>query len=264
MSYTNYNYEYRRNKISEPSQLLAASDIFHPTSDQKYMLGCIFDCNDGRRFRYCEDGGSGMSKATMAQGSAKVDNWMLQVNSSGDDAVVKDTHIKVTLTSTRCYKDDFAEGFFIVADTATPLGDMYKIKSNDETGSGLTPILQIADAGGIREAIPKTALLTIVKSKYKDTLVMPAGAATAIPVGIPLVDITSDYFYWGQTRGYAPLLIDNSDNIVAGDQIGETTSSNVAGGGGIHAVTYPIWGVCVVENTSAQSDQPIIIDLQLE
>ena len=265
MSYTNLNYDYRRNRIIEPSQLYAGSDIFHPTADQKYMLGCILELANGDRFRYQEDDGTGRSKATMGQSSLPVSNWTEVANASGIAAVAGDTKLKVTLTTTRCYTDDFAEGWVIVMDTATPLGDMYLIKSNDVTGAGLTPILQIADAGGIREAIPITAELTICKNKFKDTTVVPKAAGSSCPTGVPLVDVTASYFFWAKTRGYAPLLVDG-DDVVAGDPVGDTATAAVNGACGVITACESacIWGICAVENTSGETDQPAIIDLQLE
>ena len=78
-----------------------------------------------------------------------------------------------------------------------------------------------------------------------------------------MVDITASYFGWVQTRGLCPLLID-TENVVVGDQVGEPDDTNVAGGAGIHAVTFPIYGTLVSENTSGQTDQPGIVDLSIE
>jgi len=250
-----------------PAQLLAGSDIFHPTADQKYMLGCILEMDNGDRFRYQEDSGSGRSKATMGQSAVSVANWTEVANASGTAAVAGDTQLKVTLTTTACAVDDFRDGWVVCMDvTAAILGDMYLIKSNDAGGSGLTPTLQIADAGGIRTAIPITAELTICKNKYKDTIVVPAADQSAPATGVPLVDVTASYFFWAKTRGYAPLLVDTA-NIVPGNPIGnDVSNTNDAGSVGLVANdgTDPVWGICVVENTSGQRDQPCIIDLMLE
>lgn len=267
MSFSNLNFDHRRERIIEPAQLLAAYDLFHPTADQKYMLGCIYEQANGDRWRYCEDSGSGQSKATMVQASAPVANWTEVANASGTAAVAGDTELKVTLTTTACAIDDFREGFVVCMDvTAAVLGDMYLIKSNDAGGSGLTPTLQIADAGGIRTAIPITCELTVCKNKYKDVIVVPAATGSNTAIGVPFVDVTASYFFWAKTRGYAPLLIDTA-NLIAGEPVGnDVTNTNDAGSGGLTSGddTDPIWGICVVEQTSGQRDQPCIIDLKLE
>ncbi len=59
------------------------------------------------------------------------------------------------------------------------------------------------------------------------------------------------------------MLID-TDNVVVGDQVGEPDDTNVAGGAGIHAVTFPIYGRVMSENTTGETDQPAIVDLTIE
>lgn len=268
MSYTNYNYTYRRNRILEPAQLLAASDIFHPTSDQRYMLGCILDLNDGRRFRYCENAGVALIKAGMVQSSVPIATWTEMTNSSGVASVaVGATEIKVTITTTACAVDDFADGWLNVVDDtpAASLGDLYSIKSNDAGGSGLTPTLQITDAGGLRGIITTSTALTVLKNKYKDVVIVPAGTATAPVVGVTSVIVAIDYFFWAQTRGPASILVDN-DTVVVGDPVSEATTTGVDGACGLRsdALTEPNWGTVMVLGTAGQTDQPAIVDLMLE
>ena len=240
MSYTNYNYKYRRNRISEPSQLLAANDLFAQTVDQKYMLGCIFDLNDGRRFRYQEAGGT-LLKAQVCQSAGPTDDWAEMANSSGDAGVVGDTSLKITV-STAVTVDQFADGWLMVQDvTGAALGDLYLIKGNDAGGSGLTPTIQFADRGGLRIATTTSTEFTLTLNKYKDVVIVPAAAATGAPTGVPLIDVTDNYFFWGQTRGIAALIVD-TDTVIEGDQIGEPATTNVDGGAGIHTATFPIYG----------------------
>ena len=98
---------------------------------------------------------------------------------------------------------------------------------------------------------------------YKDVIVIPAAAATAAVAGVPLVDIPIDYYGWLQRRGPCPLIID-ADNVVVGDQVGETATAGADGGGGIHAATYPIWGTVIGEPTAGQTTDPALVDLCLE
>ncbi len=262
MSYTNYNHTFRRNRISEPSQLLAVANIFTPTIDQKLMLGCILDLNDGRRFRYIGDSGSGLSKAQMCQSSVPIAGNTEVTNTNGTAAVAGDTSIVIGTTTTVA-ADALVDGFLLCVDvTAAILGDMYLIKSNT---AGTTPRLQIADAGGIRTAIATATELTIIKNKYRDVLTVPAAAATAVRVGVPLVDFTASYFGWVQTRGYCPVLVD-ANTLIVGNPAGETTTAGVAGGVGVVADdgTDPVWGIVIVKSTNGQTDQPAIIDLTLE
>ncbi len=262
MSYNNLNHKFRRNSFHEPTQLVSDADLFTPTADQKHMLGAIFDLNDGRRFRYVEDGGSGLSKATMCQSSVPIGGNTEVVNTNGVEAVAGAQSLTIGTTTTVA-ADALVDGYLLCVDvTAAILGDMYLIKSNT---AGTEPVLQISDQGGIRTTIPVTAELTIIKNKYRDVITVPAAAATAVRVGVSLVDFTADFFGWVQTLGYAPMIVD-ANTLIVGNPAGETTTAGVAGGVGVVAQdgTDPVWGIVVVKSTNGQTDQPAIIDLMLE
>lgn len=272
MNYSNYNYSKgRRNRIIGPSQLLAASNIFTPTSDQKYALGCELDLNDGtgRWFRYCENGGTELAKALMGQSEAPTSNWVEQTNTYGDAGSAEDTSITVNLATTAA-AGDFIDGWVCMTD-ATPavaLGDMYLIKDNDvgvAATTGFTVKLYLSDNGGLRNAITTATQITVIKCAYKDIIVVPAGAPTSIPIGVPLVTVTADYFYWAQFKGPCPLLID-TDNVVVGDLVGEATTGGVDGCAGLigDATDEPTWGIVMSEPTTAQTDQPAIVNLHLQ
>ncbi len=247
--------------------LLADRDVFHPTATKKFPLGAIADSRDGRRWRYIEAAAAECPKAAMVQSSAPVANWLEQVQTDASGFNAVGAKIITVNVDTTVVAHDLIGGWVLIQDvTAAALGDMYLIKDN-KVGlagtSGFDISIEIADTGGIRTATVASTDITIIKNKYKDAIVVPAAAATAVPIGVPLVDITASYFGWVQSRGPCPLLID-TDNVVVGDQVGEPDDTNVAGGAGIHAVTFPIYGTLMSENTSGQTDQPGIVDLSIE
>jgi len=247
--------------------LLSDCDIFTPTADKRFPLGALAESRDGRLFRYVENAAATCPKAAMTQSSAPVANWLEQVQTYGVAGVAGDKTLAANLAATAT-AGDFIDGWLLCQDVTTAvLGDMYLIKDNTtgvaDATSGYDITLHIADAGGLRTAIPITCEITVIKNKYKDVLVIPAAAATNAPVGVPLVDITASYYGWVQTRGPCPLLID-TDTVVVGDQVGEPDDTNVAGGAGIHAVTFPIYGIVLSKPTNTQTDQPAIVDLCIE
>lgn len=269
MSYSNYNYDHRRNRIIEPAQMLAAEDIFHPHSVQKYMLGCILDLNDGRRFRYCEEGGNGISKALMHQSAGVTSGWLEQTNTYGSGGSVGDESVYLNLSTTAA-KDQFANGWMCITDAtpATSLGDFYAIKGNKvgvSVSTNYAVRIYLADQGGLRGAITTSTQITVTLNQYKDTIVVPAGAATGLPIGVPLVDVTTDYFYWSQTRGPCPLIIDN-DTVGPGEVVGEATTTGVNGAAGDRGApaVEAIWGTVMRKPTNGETDQPAIVFLTLE
>lgn len=262
MNYTNYNHKYRRNRIVEPAQLVATANIFTPTVDQKYMLGTILDLNGGRRFRYCKNDSTEIAKAVMVQSSVPIAGNTEEVNTNGTAASAKDQSLTIGVTTTIA-EDALVDGWLNVVDvTAAALGDLYLIKSNT---AGTTPVITLADAGGLRTAIAVTTEITVIKNKYRDVVVVPKAAGTAVPVGVTQVVVTASYYFWAQTRGYASILVD-TDTVIVGNPVGESTTGNVNGGVGVVANdgTDPVWGICVVLGTAGQTDQPAIIDLTLE
>ena len=246
--------------------LLPGVNIFKQTATKKFPLGAIAETRDGRRFRYVRNGGATSPKAAMTQSAAPIANNLEQVQTYGTALVVGDKQVTMNLAATTT-KDQFIDGYLMGQDViAAAIGDLYIIKGNTATISATanyTTIIDIADEGGIRTAAGVTADLTVVKNMYADVIVVPAAAATGVPTGVPMIDLTAAYFGWVQTRGPAALLID-TDTVVVGDQVGEPDDTNVAGGAGIHAVTFPIYGTVLSKPTNTQTDQPAIVNLCIE
>lgn len=261
MSYINYNQTYRRNRLSEPAQLLAANDFFTPTSDQKYMLGCICDLNDGRRFRYCRDGGSGITKARMSQAAAVTAAWNDEAQTSGTAFVIGDT--KVTIGVTTAPTANVWDNGWMLVNNGTGAGEMYCIKEHTLT---TTPTVTIADRGGVRVATTTSSDITIIRNTYNLVVVVPAGAGTNMPTGVPLATVTADYYFWAQTKGPCPMYVDTNGGaapLVVGNMCGEPAAAQDAGTVGVVEAdgTLAIYGWV---RWIAEDLQFAIVDLNLE
>ena len=251
MSYSNYNHTHRRSRISEPSKLLAGSDLFHPTADQRYMLGCIYDLDDGRRFRYCEkDGTTALIAAHVNQACAVTTNWVDEPQTIASGAVaaaVGDKSITL-LVQTAPTAHDWDDGYLTVVN-----GDgernMYVIKSHTLTTN---PVVQIADRGGFRVATAPSGStasdISILKNKFKDVLVAPANP-TNVLVGVNLVAVPVNYFFWAQTRGPCPVECDDTATGVVGDWVMVSTDANLPG-----AITL------IVDNMTAEHPVGVVMD----
>lgn len=236
--------------------------IFSSTVDQKFTLSTKLELEDGRIFRYFKNGAAILYKALMGQAPIKVAGWSEEVQ-TGKAASVGDTSYSA-LVSTAATVDCWAEGWMLAQDvTAAALGDMYKIASN--TAHATAPVVQIADAGGIRTALVAATEITFVPNRRNGVIASVAAANTGMAVGVPLVDVPVSYYGWLQTRGECPLIID-TDAVVVGQPVGETATANVAGGGGIVANdgTLPVWGLVRYIGTTGVTDEPAIVDLTLE
>lgn len=218
----------RRDKITEPAQLFADRDVFHTTATQKYMLGTIFDTHDGRRFRYCYNGGVALTKAHVNQAAAGTANWQNQAQTNGSAWSVGDKTVTVVLAATAT-ANQFRDAYLTVED-GTGEGEMYLIKSNKagtaNATSGYDIVCEIADVGGIRTATATTSEVTVTLNKYSGAIVFPTNP-TGVCIGVNLVTVPINYYFWSQTRGPCPIVADGTDTVVVGDWV--AAGANTAG-----------------------------------
>ncbi len=265
MSYTNYNQAFRRDKFSEPAQSVAASNFFTPTVDQKYMLGCRFDLNDGRSFRYCKDGGSGLTRALMASSAVPIATLEEEVQTAQATAAGSIKFDVLITTSSGIATGDLIDGYMWVNKSPTDgstIGDLYIIKDNKFTTSDTVLNLTIADEGGIRQAISATDEISIVKNRCRDVLTNTADITSA-PIGVPPVDVTASFYFWAQYRGITAMLVDTGDAPVVGAPAGTPTgTASVAGtvGVGANDGTDATWGVYV---SAGAADEVSLVDLMI-
>ena len=179
--------------IPVPSNAVPDSFIFATDTQQKYLLGTILDLPDGRRFRYAQAGGTALAVALMAQSAATQSQWVIQIQ-TGKAGVIGDTDYDALITTGSTFVvNDWDEGYFVVSEGAGELGHMYKIASH--TVHDTAPTITIADPGGLRVAISATSEISIMMNPYKKTIVVPAGAGTMRPIGVPLVAVGINAFY---------------------------------------------------------------------
>jgi hypothetical protein len=231
MAYVNYNNSYgRRNRIVGPAaKLLTGCDIFTPTSTQKFALGCELDLNDatGRKFRYCYAGGTDLSKCYLGASPAQDAQAITSTAQTAYGASAGSTKFDVLLTANNAWSNNsLVDGWLLVSDGGTAMGDFYMIKSNKWTTSDTVMNVELADRDGLRNAIAATDDVILFASKWRGTVVAPTNATGPL-VGVPLVDVTANYYYWAQYRGIAPVFTDDTDTIVAGDAV--MLSTSVAG-----------------------------------
>jgi len=235
--------------------------IYEESSTQKYHLGTKVEYSDGRIFRYARNGGVALSKALMCTSEALYARAVEELQGTyGTSAEVGDQEIDIDVTTGGTWvEDEFGDGFLVV-NKATGIGDIYKILANKINGSDDT-LMRVLLETPIRTALAAASELTFVKSAWREVDVMPT-TAEGTPAGIPLIDVTVNYFCWLQTGGYAPCIVDTSETLVKGGPAGYPDTPNVAGAcGPIATDTDTTWGTAVYIATEAET---AILDLKLE
>ncbi|MCK5610265.1 hypothetical protein KAR91_50800 [Candidatus Pacearchaeota archaeon] len=266
MGYDNYNFSKgRRNRIIGPSQIVASAGIFTPTVDQKYTLGLELDLNDGtgRMFRYCQNSSAATLAKALMNASAALDADAITSTIQANYGVsAGEKKFDVLLTTGNAWSDSaLIDGWLLIGDGGTALGDMYLIKDNKWTTSDTVMNVTISDEGGLRVAIAATDDVVLFQSKYRNTIVNPTTQSGGV-VGVSLADVTASYYYWAQFRGYCPMLVDASDTIVVGEPCGKAGTAGTAGAVGLveNDGTDAVWGTCVYPSTTAEC---AIVDLML-
>lgn len=255
MGNRNYNFDYHRIRLAEPSEMYSDYNIWTPHATQKYMLGTILDFDDGRRFRYAKNGAVALTAAYMNQQPAKTANWFEQAQTGTTVPTAGDHEVKVIIGATDPTKDQWAEGWLLV-NKGTGIGQMLKIKSNPAEND---PTIVLAEP--VKTAWAATSEISILVNQYNGVIVMPT-TATGIPVGVNLTAVTIGYYFWCQTRGPAPVIVDTSETLVIGEPAGYPATPNVAGAcGPIGADTDSFWGNCMHVGAAAE---PAVLDLALE
>ena len=263
MSY-NYSFKHgRRNRIVGPSSIVSAAGIFTPHASQKYTLGLELDLNDatGRWFRYCQNSGTAILAKALVNSSAALDAEAITSTNQAAAPYLHsegDKEFDVLLSTGNGWSDDdLIDGWMLISDGTTAIGDMYMIKSNKWTTSDTVMHIVIADEGGIRNDMVAADDVICFQSKYANTVVSATNPVSGM-VGVSLADVPKSYYYWAQFRGYAPILVDGTDTVVVGDTV--TLSSAVDGT--IHLndalADDVIVGTCV---HSGAVGEPCIVDM---
>jgi len=216
----------------------------------------------GRMFRYCQNSSTAILAKALVNSSAALDAEAITSTNQGATYVhdAGEVTFNILLTTGNDWSDDdLIDGWLLVSDGGTAMGDMYMIKSNEWVTSDTVMKVTIADEGGLRNAITADEDIICFQSKYANTVVSATNPVSGM-VGVSLANVPKSYYYWAQYRGYAPVLSDDADTVVVGDTV--TLSDSVAGTIHINdaATDDVIVGNCV---HSGAVNEPSIVDLML-
>jgi hypothetical protein len=252
---------------SYPDDIIFAGDgepvqsIYEESATQEYRLGTKLVYPDGRIFRYAEAGET-LSKALMTSAQENYAYCDAETQSTyGTSANVGDIEIDIDVTTGGSWpENDFAGGYIVnTSGTATCIGDIYRVVANKIDGSDDTK-MRVQLETPIRVAWDASSVIYMMKNAYKDVEkfpTTPVGTAT----GIPLIDVTSGYFFWAQRGGYAPCIVDDGETLVMGDAVGHPATVADEGACGVVGATDHVWGYVVMV---AGTDAAALIDLTID
>ena len=167
---------------------------------------------DGRKFVLCKAGGTlaaGYSVQAVVNLSASDSLNVAASAAIGDKEVVIDAQ-----TSAEYAVHALKDGYLVGCEIAGDIGTFYKIKDNTVMTNGSEATITLYD--GLTNAfVVDSTEITICANPYLDVII---DANTAQLIGVPLIAVTDEYYFWALCEGYGPA-IDDGSGITAGDYV---------------------------------------------
>lgn len=233
--------------------------IYDQSITKKADLGTLLPFLDGRCFRYAKcNASAGITKGHMAESPTVVANESTITQTGMAAQAIGKSVINVLLTAAIA-ANLYEDGWFTV-ESSTGLGQCFHIKSNKAGGLAVATPCELTLYDPLVVATSATSVISLTKNKYANVVVVPT-TAVGIPIGVPLITVTTGYYFWAQTKGPAALEVDTADVLVIGQPVGYPTTPAVAGAVGIPTITDNIWGVALQVAVAAAY---ALVDLQLE
>jgi hypothetical protein len=237
--------------------------IYEESATQNYKLGTklVFGDGTGRIFRYAKNGGTALVQATMNQ-SAVQESKAVAIAQAGYARSVGETDITMLVTTGSASPENAFAGGLLCMNKVSPavLGDVYAILASKLQSDDTLLDLKL-EWPGIRNAMLATGEVSLTYNPWYASVVHPVTTATARANGVSLIPVTANYFYWSQTGGPAPLIVDNGDTLTIGDPVGIPATSGDAGEAGLRVTVQAEWGQAI---SIATGDEPAVVYLTLD
>lgn len=188
----------------------------------RYPMGVQLVLEDGRKFRFAENGGTLLAINTLCTGAAilTTDQGMTPAAGAVGDQKITFTHGAATTAA-----NFFAEGFALISSD----GNVYKIKSHLALRNATAGDVVNFDAGfALRTAITGSSTLDLLANIYSGVVVAPATTIAQVPIGVAVSAIPATLNAgWLQTRGQCG--VKTSGTLIAGTRVVSALASGAVG-----------------------------------
>jgi hypothetical protein len=191
--------------------------IYQISSTRKEKVGSLRILSDGRKFRYAKAGGADLAAGKMGV-AAQIDSDV--TNETAIAAAVGTKVLALTITSTTIAEDYFKGGYLQINDAAGE-GYSYPIEASTAVVAGTAISITIEE--GLKVALTTSSEFTLVHSPWMATV--ESATEENIPIGIPVMVVTTLYYYWAQTGGVAICLASGTEAVGTRMVLGATAGS---------------------------------------
>ena len=214
---------------------------FNNYDSRRWPLGTRAILQDGRRFVFCEAGGSALATGKVQQSEVPDgDHDTLAVLSGAKNARV----INFTNGSDAIEANLYADGT-AVTEAAAGASEGYLLKvdlAHDSQGASGAAEIPLAPGYGLPLALNTSDTITLIKNPYQDVIISGAPPAALI-LGVACSPVPIANWGWLQTWGPAAVLIDDT-NVIGGrvspcGTAGNSTAGAVEASGIIITATAP-------------------------
>ena len=189
--------------------------IYEESNDSQ-LAGMVGDkkvFEDGRVFRLCFANGT-LTAGVLVQApspDAADDELLVQAAAAAGQ---KEITVTVTAGHGGHSANDLAGGYLMVTKGTGDIGTFYKIKENAAMVAAATAKITLYD-DLTTALVATTNEVCVCKNPYKDVI---TGTTDAPVIGVPLIAVTDNYYFWAQCKGYGPG-IDSGSGVTAGDDL---------------------------------------------
>lgn len=229
--------------------------IFTETyTTELYEVGQRYPDGAGRVFRFTLAGASNLARGKLCVAPTIVAN---HINLSWQTVpTVGAKTVKVTLGATAATADQYKGGWLVVND-ATGEGRAYPIEGHPAAGSAGTITLKLKESIDTA-GVASEANVDLVANNWRGAVISVTDQAD-MPIGVPVVAITSGQYGWLQTSGPCAVLMDEA--VTNGQAV--TIGTGVAGAVEAQdAAGEPVVGI--VSGTAGVDTEYQLVELMID
>lgn len=179
------------------------------SSVQQHPLGTRGIDPNGNIYRYVS-AGEALGAGVVVMQAAGVANHDMDLVTAA--AAAEATSVTVTLGGTAATLDQYKQGYLVVNDGPGE-GHIYAIAGHPAANSGATLAVRLEDGDDIKVALTSSSLCGLMANPYSSVEVYDADDIDGIPCGVATTAVTSGYYAWVQTWGFAAVLVDVASTL---------------------------------------------------